>query len=421
MRGGRENSGRHYVCSWAFKFKKVMMCVFYGAQFQKPSSRRVAISKGSCQRRWMDCCGSSFCNIRGVVHGNTRVMNRSRDISPQAAATSTSSQESSCTCIQSSLYQNELSMSNVHQECDSQSLNVSSRRSKSAHFMMLLQQQTDGMLTRDSSSMSISRKWYECHMTVDPLEAFALAASICACPSCGQIFSNTEDLEEHQAIRHAVSVLGEEDSARTVVEIIFQSSWLKKESPICKIERILKIHSSQRTISKFEEYRDMVKAKEGKKVLKKDPRCMADGNELRGFFCTRLACSLGTNAENSSLCNLPSCNTCSVIRNGFCPTRPNSEIAEKGKGFWVYTTASSAKAHDSIQFLEEELETGKGKRKRAMLVCRMIAGRVQKSHDDADFIAGGFDSIAGHCNLEELFLYQPSAVLPCFVVIYQTL
>jgi hypothetical protein len=58
-----------------------------------------------------------------------------------------------------------------------------------------------------------------------------------------------------------------------MVEIIFQSNWLKNENPICKIERILKIHNSQKIINKFEEYRDMVKGK-ANKLPKKEASIM---------------------------------------------------------------------------------------------------------------------------------------------------
>lgn len=219
------------------------------------------------------------------------------------------------------------------------------------------------------------------------------------------------------SVMKAVSELGEEDSARNVVEIIFQSSWLKKENPICKIERILKVHNTQKIINKFEEYRDMVKAK-ANKHSKKHARCIADGNELLRFHCTTFACSLGMNGS-SSLCTLPSCNICSVIKNGFSAS-PKLEI---------YTTASSGRAHDSC---EQEKKGGR----RAMVVCRVIAGRVQRKEKDNDsasasviadddFVSGGFDSVAGHAgiysNLDELFVYNPKAVLPCFVVIYKTL
>lgn len=65
--------------------------------------------------------------------------------------------------------------------------------------------------------------------------------------------------------------------------------------------------------------------------------------------------------------------------------------------------------------------------KRAMLVCRVIAGRVRKSN--VMVVEGGsmeeeYDSVAGattgvYSSLEELYVFNPRAILPCFVVIYQ--
>ena len=88
-----------------------------------------------------------------------------------------------------------------------------------------------------------------------------------------------------------------------------------------------------------------------------------------------------------------------------------------GKG--ILTTATSGKAHDSSRMsLPDDNE------KRAMLVCRVIAGRVKKS---ATQLEGGvcteeFDSVAGvggvYSNLDELYVSNPKAILPCFVVIY---
>jgi len=76
------------------------------------------------------------------------------------------------------------------------------------------------------------------------------------------------------------------------------------------------------------------------------------------------------------------------------------------------TTATSGKAHDKACVDESE-------EKRAMLVCRVIAGRVKKNAE------GGmeeYDSVAGavgaYSNLDELVVFNPRAILPCFVVIY---
>lgn len=88
------------------------------------------------------------------------------------------------------------------------------------------------------------------------------------------------------------------------------------------------------------------------------------------------------------------------------------------------TTASSGRAHDCL--------AGAATR-RAMLVCRVIAGRVRHMADDAapeeDSLSastGGssYDSVAGYAgaysNLEELYLFNPRAILACFVVIYKS-
>ncbi|KAK4391127.1 hypothetical protein Sango_2176000 [Sesamum angolense] len=250
---------------------------------------------------------------------------------------------------------------------------------------------------------------YECRMVVDPVLGMtrdpSLRTTVCSCPECGEIFMKPENLDLHQAVRHAVSELGPEDTSKNIVEIIFQSSWLKKQAPVCKIDRILKVQNTPKTISKFEEYRDAIKAK-ATRLPKKHPRCLADGNELLRFHCTTLMCSLGLNGS-SNLCNsIPNCTVCSIIKNGF---KVASEVSSKG----ILTTATSGKAHDSCSVA---LDDGK----RAMLVCRVIAGRVKKNPEGN---MEDYDSVAGaagvYSNLDELYVFNPKAILPCFVVIYR--
>lgn len=212
-----------------------------------------------------------------------------------------------------------------------------------------------------------------------------------------------------------MSELGPEDTSKNIVEIIFQSSWLKKQTPVCKIDRILKVHNTPKTISKFEEYRESIKAK-AIKLPKKHPRCVADGNELLRFHCTSFVCSLGLDGT-SNLCNsIPNCNVCSIIKNGFKVTGAGWETRGVG-GKGILTTATSGKAHDSVAVEREE-------EKRAMLVCRVIAGRVKKSLEGSVGAVAGdeYDSVARangvYSNLDELYVFNPRAILPCFVVIY---
>lgn len=71
----------------------------------------------------------------------------------------------------------------------------------------------------------------------------------------------------------------------------------------------------QKTLSRFEEYREMVKIK-ASKLSKKHPRCLADGNELLRFYGTTVACQLGMNSS-SNLYVSEKCSVCRIIRHGF--------------------------------------------------------------------------------------------------------
>uniref|UniRef100_A0A0E0KX68 C2H2-type domain-containing protein n=1 Tax=Oryza punctata TaxID=4537 RepID=A0A0E0KX68_ORYPU len=302
---------------------------------------------------------------------------------------------------------------------------------------------------------------YECHMVVDPIsgvfrDSSSMRATICSCPDCGEIFVRPDSLHLHQAIRHAghytaklncilhalctrvmvwcalsfpdyhdemrstsiypckllhksscggpvvpgVSELGAEDTSRNIISIIFQSSWLKKQSPVCAIDRILKVHNAARTLARFDDYRDAVKAKAHRHL---HPRCTADGNELLRFHCATLSCDLGLHGA-THLCDHHSCAACSVIRHGFRPPTP---------GAGIRTMATSGRAHDAV--------VSEGDR-RAMLVCRVIAGRVRREEPAAP--EDEYDSVAGtapglYSNLDDLDVFNPTAILPCFVVVYR--
>ncbi|KAI4336789.1 hypothetical protein L6164_015270 [Bauhinia variegata] len=329
---------------------------------------------------------SSICSFRDVVRGNTRVVHRVDNSSPENS-----------TVGQETWLPSRKPLTGSSGSGKSHGGTTSSR----------------GMQFRKLSGC------YECHTIVDPSRLPIPRTTLCTCSLCGEIFPKMESLDLHQAIRHAVSELGPEDSGRNIVEIIFKSSWLKKDSPLCKIERILKVQNTQRTIQRFEDCRDAVK-RLALNTTKKNPRCAADGNELLRFHCTSITCALGARGSSSLCGSVPGCGVCTIIRHGF---QGNSGGGGDGgdncKG--VRTTASSGRAHDSLQRADS---------RRAMLVCRVIAGRVKRVADEAPseeetVSAGSYDSVAGYAgiysNLEELTVFNPRAILPCFVVIYKVL
>ncbi|KAJ0974800.1 hypothetical protein J5N97_016765 [Dioscorea zingiberensis] len=218
--------------------------------------------------------------------------------------------------------------------------------------------------------------------TIDDYSAISCAAV--NCHKCGESFGKLEALEAHHLSKHAVTELVEGDSSRKIVEIICRASWLKTESNCGRIERVLKVHNMQKTLARFEEYRETVKIK-ASKLPKKHPRCLADGNELLRFHGTTISCSLGMNGS-SSLCTLEKCSVCRIIRNGFTMQEETNEH------IGVFTTATSGRAFESIQVSEDDPFTRK-----ALLVCRVIAGRVHKPLDNYQELAtqSGFDSLAG--------------------------
>ncbi|KAL8211489.1 hypothetical protein R6Q57_005926 [Mikania cordata] len=347
---------------------------------------------------------SSICRFRDVVHGNTRVVHRA-DHSP----------ESSNAGMDSGLLSRK-------KQCGSSSSSKNLTHSIRSNGHGSYASSSRGMQFRKLSGC------YECHAIVDPSRYTIPRNSICVCSQCGEVFAKMESLEHHQALTHAVSELGPDDSGRNIVEIIFKSSWLKADHPIFSIERILKVHNTRRTIQRFEDCRDAVK----NRATATASRCAADGNELLRFHCTTVACSLGSR-NSSNLCDtIPGCGVCTVIRQGFQSPRsggicggdsgtnvPGVVTADDGgsKG-GVRTTASSGRAHDCLGVHPHD--------RRAMLVCRVIAGKVKHVAENVPPEEDGlYDSVAGfaglYSTLEELYVFNPRAILPCFVVIYKAL
>lgn len=168
----------------------------------------------------------------------------------------------------------------------------------------------------------------------------------------------------------------------------------------------------QKTLSEFEEHRETVKVK-ASKLQKKHPRCLADGNELLRFHGTLVECNLGLNGS-SSLCQSNNCKVCQILRHGFIIKKNGNNKNIVGG---VFTTSTSQRAFEAI-----DVNNGSCLRK-ALIVCRVIAGRVHKPLENIQELANqsGFDSLAGkvgiYSNIEELYLLNPRALLPCFVII----
>ncbi|KAF5755307.1 hypothetical protein HanRHA438_Chr17g0811281 [Helianthus annuus] len=181
--------------------------------------------------------------------------------------------------------------------------------------------------------------------------------------------------------------------SRNVVEIIFHTSWSPKVFS-GRIEMVFKVQNSGRVVTRFEEYRELVKSGSGSMGNSGSgqpgsgddhARCVADGNEVMRFQCLGSTAGSGYETDDSG-----------------------SWSFQWGKGAALCTFSGSGAAHESA---------GGGRGRKAMLVCRVIAGRVRKHGFESGYGGRvGYDSVSGENG--ELLVFDSRAVLPCFLIIY---
>ncbi|XAR54971.1 hypothetical protein NMG60_11030326 [Bertholletia excelsa] len=190
----------------------------------------------------------------------------------------------------------------------------------------------------------------------------------------------------------ALTELPEGHPSRNVVEIIFHSRWTPKAFS-GRVELVFKVQNLPRTVTRFEEYREVVKSRAvaalGSGVGDDHARCVADGNEVMRFL------SLGPTSSVS----------------GYAAGCGSAWAERRRKGS-MCTFSGSSEAHENA---------GGGKGRRAMLVCRVVAGRVCKQIRLESYLEGrvGYDSVSGDNG--ELVVFDSRAVLPCFLIIYYKL
>jgi hypothetical protein len=247
--------------------------------------------------------------------------------------------------------------------------------------------------------------------------SFAGRGDVFPCKVCGEVLARPQLLELHQAMRHSLSELTDLDSSTNIIRMIFLAGWKPAagdgESPVV-VRRVLRIHHNPRALARFEEYRDLVRARAARRCAGEggaavEERCVADGNERLRFHCSTMLCSLG----GGGACGSPYCCVCSTLRHGFAGKQADVD--------GIATYASAWAAHASLPD-DVEREFAFLQVRRAMLVCRVVAGRVGRGAAD-DKVA--YDSMVpvrggGGGDDVELLVFNPRAVLPCFVILYSS-
>ncbi|KAL5208342.1 hypothetical protein ABZP36_032777 [Zizania latifolia] len=179
-------------------------------------------------------------------------------------------------------------------------------------------------------------------------------------------------------------------SSRQVIEIIFLSSWSPLPAPqilpaapvptggalTAEVEMLFRVHNPARAVARFEDYRAAARARAGGTA-----RSAADGNEMMRFS----------------------------------PAPPDGCSSTAGEGtLRIRTFDGSGGAHANGR--------GPASGRRAMFLCRVIAGRVAdgpaSSDTDTKPVPGKeYDSVRS--GKGELVVFDRRAVLPCFLIIYK--
>ncbi|XP_071727248.1 uncharacterized protein [Rutidosis leptorrhynchoides] len=192
------------------------------------------------------------------------------------------------------------------------------------------------------------------------------------------------------------------DSSRNVVERIFRATSTDTTRCSINIKQVFKLNNSKETLERFEKFREDVKNR-AYEHYHKHPRNMVDGNEQLLFYGTKLtSCKqFGT----SKLCKDSNCSICSILKSDFY-------TAKKKSGIWL--TSNCQDIVNAYANTNANVETMSAKI--AIMVCRVITGRVTDNMLDSSNYEGEYDSIGG-VKSNQLFVKDPSAILPCFVII----
>ncbi|KAI3456839.1 hypothetical protein Pfo_013502 [Paulownia fortunei] len=243
------------------------------------------------------------------------------------------------------------------------------------------------MLRRKSSSSSAETKLKNEVMTDEEENPFVQPATL-----------------RHYYNRNRFHELVTGDPSRNVVEMIFRASSANPTKCSRKIKRVLKVKNSLEILAKFEKYRETVMVSSYEQH-KRHPRSIVDGNEVLQFYGTTMSCCGRKTVQVSELCRDPTCRVCRIIQSGF------STSYNKKYGIRL--------SMNSEQMSEDMTAIIKGRTaKKAVIVCRTISGRIVgmeggECEREYESVGNGL-----YTKPEFLILRNPTAVLPCFVIVF---
>lgn len=191
--------------------------------------------------------------------------------------------------------------------------------------------------------------------------------------------------------------------SRNIIEMIFRAASKNPSKHPRLIKRVIRVKNTIDVLDRFEKYREAVKSRSCE-MCKSHPRSMVDGNELMQFYGTSMTCCNEERTKISDLCKDPNCRVCRLIQSGFNTS---------------YNKKNGIRLSKNSDTLSEDTTaiSNRNNVERAVIVCRTIAGIVEKDQyllkEEHASVGSGLET-----KLEYLTIRDPSAVLPCFVIVF---
>ena len=209
-----------------------------------------------------------------------------------------------------------------------------------------------------------------------------------------------------------------ESNDYVAIKMDFMANWKTGITPT--VSNVLKLQVPSTLHNKYERYKmDVVNRERGR--TGPSPSYVKPGNEVIRYHGTSLMCQLGV-SNNSKVCNSGVCNGCNILKSGFKTTKAGAHGFNRF-GLGLYSTSISSKAH----YYSAASENGLGRRNRAMLVCKVVAGRSSSTQTSVGFRESmappeSHDSILGvpgeELHYDELVVYDSRAMIATFLILY---
>jgi len=198
------------------------------------------------------------------------------------------------------------------------------------------------------------------------------------------------------------------------VETLFRKGWLHPHKPVPHLQAVYRVMYSQTRIMPFLKYRASVMS-----AVPYWSPFIRVGSEALLFHGTTRGCLLAETSDRTSLCALPTCYLCNILRESFDVSKcgRKNKFSRFGRG--IYTSSCSSKADDYAS------NASKDAKSRVVLLNRVTLGKAYKFRRNAVDLLGpppGYHSVVGEpggdLNYEETVVYNNDAIRPGYVLLY---